>query len=305
MKKIYKKIILFISIIISGCGDGYEGNMEIKAKIWAKDYGCDKIENFKTENYISGTATKNNGEVFLNPTKAGLGEYSFDCYYQGVGWSKLKFTGFLLNNPITENDFGIFGSNEHAKNSANQSGFKSNSNPIKKIDKETKNNEKKENPLISKSELAQPTAQSTAPQNDISKNTKLIKYIPSGIITDETSTLSSESISELTSKLESIYNRGFSTMVLLIKTTNSEDISILSSNISHQWMNLPNIDSIDLLIVIAIEDRKIRLATSDPNGKISDVIAKSLVDDFSSSARRKGVSAGLSEIVRQLDIIIP
>lgn len=128
MSKITRLFLIPLSISIAGlasCG-GYKGNVEIKARQWADGCGCDKISEFTSHKFVEGTATQNNGEVFAKPTKAAYGEYSFNCYYVGVGWHRWTFSVFLLQHPITEHDFGFLGDEGMAQRSAVQSGFKPN-----------------------------------------------------------------------------------------------------------------------------------------------------------------------------------
>lgn len=115
-------VALALCFVLTGCG--YKGNVDNKARAWADDCGCDKVSNFKNNKYVAGTATSNNGEMFDKPTDAAYAEYSFDCYYSGVGNKKWTFGVFLLKNPVTGHDFGFMGDESIAKARAEAAGFR-------------------------------------------------------------------------------------------------------------------------------------------------------------------------------------
>ncbi|MFO1341333.1 MAG: hypothetical protein U1F53_24460 [Burkholderiaceae bacterium] len=114
--------VIAVVTTLLGCS-AYQGNMKAKAEIWAKDFGCDKISDFKETRFVSGSAQNINGETFRNAITAGFGEYSFDCYFSGAGWRHITFAGYLMNNPETDHDFGFFGDETIAQGRAQQAGF--------------------------------------------------------------------------------------------------------------------------------------------------------------------------------------
>lgn len=123
-----------------------------------------------------------------------------------------------------------------------------------------------------------------------------------GYITDESKQLTEKQALDLAGALARIASKGYISRMLLVKTTASESIETYSSRVATSWKDQPESSPMDLLIVVATDDRRIRLATSDPAGKVSDVVAQSLIsEEFLPVARRRGIAAGLVELVAKLD----
>ena len=124
-----------------------------------------------------------------------------------------------------------------------------------------------------------------------------------GFVTDDSRQLTEKQALDLAGTLARIALKGYVPRLLLVKTTASESIEAYSSRVANSWKDRPESSPIDLLIVVATDDRRIQLATSDPTGKVSDVLAQSLISEqFVPVARRRGIAAGLVELLVKLDV---
>ncbi|MEJ8850461.1 lysozyme inhibitor LprI family protein [Variovorax rhizosphaerae] len=102
-----------------------KSTLETQVKEWASVAGggmCNKISNFKTIRFEAGKASRNSAEELPSPVDAGYGEYSYDCYIEGIGTrSGQTAAAFLLahNGKLS----GWIGDEGRAKASAQWSRF--------------------------------------------------------------------------------------------------------------------------------------------------------------------------------------
>ncbi len=116
----------------------------------------------------------------------------------------------------------------------------------------------------------------------------------SGRVVDQTSTLTPAQVQALSSKLDTIEReRGSQLVVLLVSTTQPEDIAAYAQRVGEAWKVGRKGVGDGLLIVVAKEDRKVRIEVAKAlEGAIPDLAAKQIITDRITPAFRAGDYAG-------------
>lgn len=129
----------------------------------------------------------------------------------------------------------------------------------------------------------------------------------SASVVDETHTLDEAQQAALIAKLASIEQEtGSQIVVLLVSTTQPEDIDTYSQRVADTWkLGRRNVGD-GLLIVIARSDRRVRLEVAKTlEGAIPDLAAKRIIDSQITPAFRAGdYAGGLNAAVGQLAALI-
>lgn len=116
----------------------------------------------------------------------------------------------------------------------------------------------------------------------------------SGHVIDQTSTLSAEQLHGLESKLVAFEGaHGAQIVVLLIPTTAPEDIASYANRVGDAWkVGRKNIGD-GLILVVAKNDRKLRIEVSKSlEGAVPDLAAKRVIDDSITPLFKTGDFAG-------------
>ncbi len=116
----------------------------------------------------------------------------------------------------------------------------------------------------------------------------------SGRVIDQTGTLTPAQVQALSSKLEGIeQQRGSQIVVLLVASTQPEDIAAFAQRVGEQWKIGRRDVGDGLLIVVAKNDRKVRIEVAKAlEGAVPDLAAKQIINDRITPAFRAGDFAG-------------
>jgi len=116
----------------------------------------------------------------------------------------------------------------------------------------------------------------------------------SGRVIDQTGTLSAAQAQALTTKLEALETqRGSQLVVLLVPTTQPEDIAAYAQRVADSWKVGRRDVGDGLVIVVAKNDRKVRIEVAKTlEGAIPDLAAKRVIDNQITPAFRAGDFAG-------------
>ncbi|MET0334832.1 MAG: TPM domain-containing protein [Rhizobacter sp.] len=116
----------------------------------------------------------------------------------------------------------------------------------------------------------------------------------SGRVIDETGTLTPAQVQALTGKLEGIEReRGSQLVVLIVATTQPEDIAAYAQRVGDSWKIGRRDVGDGLLIVVAKNDRKVRIEVAKAlEGAVPDLAAKQIINDRITPAFRAGDFAG-------------
>ena len=116
----------------------------------------------------------------------------------------------------------------------------------------------------------------------------------SGRVVDSTSTLTPAQVQALGSKLEAIEReRGSQLVVLIVATTQPEDITAYAQRVGEAWKIGRKEVGDGLLIVVAKEDREVRIEVAKAlEGAIPDLAARQIITDRITPAFRAGDYAG-------------
>lgn len=116
----------------------------------------------------------------------------------------------------------------------------------------------------------------------------------SGRVVDQTGTLSAEQNSALTAKLSGIEQQlGSQVVVLLVPTTLPEDITAYAQRVGEQWKIGRRDVGDGLLIVVAKNDRKVRIEVAKAlEGAVPDLMAKRIINEQITPAFKVGDFAG-------------
>jgi uncharacterized protein len=125
-----------------------------------------------------------------------------------------------------------------------------------------------------------------------------------GRVVDQTGTLSSGDIAQLTQKLADLQTRkGSQIAVLIVPTTDGEPIEQFSLRVAEAWkIGRKKIDD-GALLVIAKNDRRLRVEVGyGLEGALTDVTTKRIIDEiitpkFKSGDFAGGISAGVDRII--------
>lgn len=116
----------------------------------------------------------------------------------------------------------------------------------------------------------------------------------SGRVIDQTGTLTPAQVQALTAKLEGIERqRGSQLVVLMVATTQPEDIASYAQRVGDTWKIGRREVGDGLLIVVAKNDRKVRIEVAKAlEGAVPDLAAKQIINDRITPAFRAGDFAG-------------
>ena len=127
-------------------------------------------------------------------------------------------------------------------------------------------------------------------------------------VTDLTGTLTAEQQATLEDKLQAFEARkGAQIAVLVVATTEPEDIVNYSYRVAHNWkLGRPKIDD-GALLIVAKNDRELRIEVGRAlEGPLTDVTAHRIISDtivplFRQGDFYGGINAGLDQIIRVVD----
>jgi uncharacterized protein len=127
-------------------------------------------------------------------------------------------------------------------------------------------------------------------------------------VTDLTGTLTAEQQSALEDKLSAFEARkGSQIAVLVVATTEPEEIVQYSMRVAHQWkLGRPKIDD-GALLIVAKNDRELRIEVGRAlEGPLTDLTAHRIISDtivplFRQGDFYGGINAGLDQIIRIVD----
>ena len=116
----------------------------------------------------------------------------------------------------------------------------------------------------------------------------------SGRVVDQTGTLTAAQISALSAKLAALEtNQGSQVVVLVVPTTQPEDITAYAQRVGDQWKIGRREVGDGLLIVVAKNDRKVRIEVAKTlEGAIPDLMAKRIINEQITPAFKAGDFAG-------------
>ena len=126
----------------------------------------------------------------------------------------------------------------------------------------------------------------------------------SGRVIDQTGTLSAAQAQALSDKLAAVEaKRGSQIVVLMVPSTQPEDIAAYGQRVADQWKIGRLAVGDGLLIVVAKEDRRVRIEVAKAlEGAVPDLAAKQIINDAISPAFRRGdFAGGLNAAVDRLD----
>ncbi len=128
-----------------------------------------------------------------------------------------------------------------------------------------------------------------------------------GRVIDQTGTLSAEQQQALADKLAAIETkRGSQLVVLLVPTTQPEDIASYAQRVADSWKIGRLAVGDGLLIVVAKNDRKVRIEVAKAlEGAVPDLAARRVISEVITPAFRAGdFAGGLNAAVDRLDALI-
>src|SRR5215813_10673964 len=129
-----------------------------------------------------------------------------------------------------------------------------------------------------------------------------------GRVVDQTGTLSSGDIAQLTQKLADLQTRkGSQIAVLIVPTTDGEPIEQFALRVAEAWkIGRKKIDD-GALLVIAKNDRRLRIEVGyGLEGALTDIASRRIIDEvivprFKTGDFAGGVSEGLSRMIGVID----
>ncbi len=122
-------------------------------------------------------------------------------------------------------------------------------------------------------------------------------------VIDQTGTLQPEQHQALVAQLAALEREvGSQFVVLLVRSTQPEDIAAYAQRVGDQWKVGRRTVGDGLLVVVATQDRKVRIEVAKTlEGAIPDLMAKRVIQEQITPAFRQGdVAGGLSAAVRVL-----
>lgn len=121
-------------------------------------------------------------------------------------------------------------------------------------------------------------------------------------VLDQTNTLSAPEIAKIDQIAKEVEtNKKVSVAVLMITSTNGEDIAQYARRVAEQWK--PGVDGVGkgALVVIAKNDHKSRIETSkNLEGEVPDATARNILTDAGAHFKRGQFGEGLHDIVRDI-----
>lgn len=128
-----------------------------------------------------------------------------------------------------------------------------------------------------------------------------------GRVIDQTGTLQPDQRQALVAQLETLEREvGSQVVVLLVRSTQPEDITAYAQRVGDTWKIGRRTVGDGLLIVVATQDRKVRIEVAKTlEGAIPDLMAKRVINEQITPAFRQGdYAGGLSSAVRVLGGLI-
>ena len=125
----------------------------------------------------------------------------------------------------------------------------------------------------------------------------------SGHVVDTTASLPAAGLQQLDSRLSAFeQQRGTQIVVLLVPTTQPEDIASYANRVANSWKIGRREVGDGLLLIVALNDRKVRIEVAKTlEGAIPDLAAKRIIDAAITPAFKRGdYLAGLNAGVDQL-----
>jgi uncharacterized protein len=127
-------------------------------------------------------------------------------------------------------------------------------------------------------------------------------------VTDQTQTLSQDTLNQLEAKLRAFEARkGVQLAVLMVRSTAPEPIEQYALRVAEKWrLGRQRVDD-GALLIVAKDDRAVRIEVGyGVEGALSDVIARRIIDDqitprFRSGDFDGGISAGVEQMMRVID----
>lgn len=149
--------------------------------------------------------------------------------------------------------------------------------------------------------------QTIAPKQSTQQGVTADKLILNNPVIDQAQILSAHEKQQIEQKLRDIYQRGLAQpAVVIVPTTNGQDIFQYGMTIADKWQ-LGNKDTDKgLLMVIAINDRKLQILTGyGLEGVIPDAVAKRIITDdiapyFKQNDYAGGIVAGINRLEERL-----
>lgn len=126
----------------------------------------------------------------------------------------------------------------------------------------------------------------------------------SGRVIDQTGTLTPEQLRAMSDKLAALEaKRGSQVVVLMVRSTQPEDIAAYGQRVADAWKIGRLAVGDGLLIVVAKDDRRVRLEVAKAlEGAVPDLAAKQIISEVISPAFRKGdFAGGLNAAIDRLD----
>nr|WP_228288277.1 TPM domain-containing protein [Moraxella osloensis] len=154
---------------------------------------------------------------------------------------------------------------------------------------------------------AQTTTTTTKPKQSTQAPVAADKLILNNPVIDEAKILSASDKQAIETKLRSLNDRGLAqAAVVIVPTTNGEDIFDYSMKIADRWKLGKKDTDQGLLMVVAVNDRKMYILTGyGLEGAIPDAVAKRIINDditprFKQGDYAGGIIAGINRIEERL-----
>jgi uncharacterized protein len=169
--------------------------------------------------------------------------------------------------------------------------------------------------LQKKPEQTQTTAQPTTPvqqpqiNNDIAENeTRVLPSLNAPVI-DQANLLNAEQKQAISERILQLYHEGKGQVgIVIVPTTGQEDIFSYSMRVAEAWQLGSAKRDNGLLMVIALNDRKIQILTGyGLEGMMPDIVASRIIHDditpyFKEARYAEGIESGITEIQRILNL---
>ncbi len=154
---------------------------------------------------------------------------------------------------------------------------------------------------------AQTTTTTTTPKQSTQAPVAADKLILNNPVIDEAKILSASDKQAIETKLRSLNDRGLAqAAVVIVPTTNGEDIFDYSMKIADRWKLGKKDTDQGLLMVVAVNDRKMYILTGyGLEGTLPDAVAKRIINDditprFKQGDYAGGIIAGINRIEERL-----
>ena len=232
----------------------------------------------------TATATANSATVTAKPT---LQDHSVEDM---VAIAKTAQTNEALNDAVLNND-------------AIKETLGNDALPIPGVNTQAIGNQTNSNQATANAN-AQTT---TTPKQSTQAPVAADKLILNNPVIDEAKILSASDKQAIETKLRSLNDRGLAqAAVVIVPTTNGEDIFDYSMKIADRWKLGKKDTDQGLLMVVAVNDRKMYILTGyGLEGTIPDAVAKRIISDditprFKQGDYAGGITAGINRIEERL-----